>query len=280
MMGVPDAVTTLTPTAARVAAAALAGVFGLVIGSFLNVVVYRVPQGLSLVRPASFCPNCGTPVRSTDNVPVLGWLVLRGRCRSCRSPISPRYPLVEALTGGLFALIGAVVGPHLSVPALCATAATFVAVVAIDLDRQPSPPAVSLVGGSTALALFVVPPAHSGGWEPLATAAVGGAAALATAVAAWVVHRSAPPERRRRAVGALCTLVPAGVLIGWVGAGSTVAAAVAVAAGAGAMAVVGWWRSGRDAPGEWRLVMGLPLASATGAAVGFAVAAGLGALRA
>jgi len=172
MVGVPEAVTALAPTTARVITAAMAGVIGLVIGSFLNVVVYRVPQGLSLVRPASFCPTCGTPVRSTDNVPVLGWLVLRGRCRSCHSPISPRYPLVEALTGALFALIGAVVGPHLSVPALCTAAATFVAVVAIDLDRHPSPPAVSLVGGGIALALFVLPPAHSGEWWWLASAAV------------------------------------------------------------------------------------------------------------
>ncbi len=75
---------------------------GASIGSFLNVVVYRVPAGLSIVRPASRCPNCSTPIRSTDNVPVLGWLRLRGRCRACGQPISARYPLVELLAGLMF----------------------------------------------------------------------------------------------------------------------------------------------------------------------------------
>lgn len=75
---------------------------GAAVGSFLNVVVYRLPQGLSLVRPKSRCPACGTSIRAGDNVPVLGWLRLRGRCRACGSRISPRYPLVEATTALLF----------------------------------------------------------------------------------------------------------------------------------------------------------------------------------
>ena len=78
------------------------GALGAAIGSFLNVVVYRMPRGLSLNRPKSRCPACETPIRRTDNVPVLGWLRLRGRCRACGAPISPRYPLVEAATAGLF----------------------------------------------------------------------------------------------------------------------------------------------------------------------------------
>ena len=75
---------------------------GLVIGSFLNVVIYRLPRHESLVRPASHCPDCGTLIRGYDNVPVVSWLLLRGRCRSCRNPISGRYPLVESLTGVAF----------------------------------------------------------------------------------------------------------------------------------------------------------------------------------
>lgn len=71
-------------------------------GSFLNVVVYRVPQGLSLIYPSSHCPRCGTPILTRDNVPMLGWLLLRGRCRACRMPISPRYPLVELTTALAF----------------------------------------------------------------------------------------------------------------------------------------------------------------------------------
>src|SRR6476659_4531270 len=86
--------------------AALTGVLGLVVGSFLNVVAHRVPRGESVVRPPSACPRCGTPIRNRHNVPVLGWLVLRGRCYDCSLPISPRYPVVEAATGLLFALVG------------------------------------------------------------------------------------------------------------------------------------------------------------------------------
>ena len=78
---------------------------GACIGSFLNVVVYRLPAGLSLVSPPSRCPSCLHPLGKTENVPVLGWLWLRGKCRWCQTPVSPRYPFVEAFTGGLFVLV-------------------------------------------------------------------------------------------------------------------------------------------------------------------------------
>jgi prepilin signal peptidase PulO-like enzyme (type II secretory pathway) len=81
---------------------------GAVIGSFLNVVVYRLPAGKSLIYPGSYCPTCNHPIRWYDNVPVLGWLILGGRCRDCRTPISPRYPIVEAITGGIFAVLAVV----------------------------------------------------------------------------------------------------------------------------------------------------------------------------
>lgn len=86
----------------------LAAVAGLAIGSFLNVVAYRLPRGESLSHPGSRCPACGTPIKPYDNVPVLGWLWLRGRCRACRAPISARYPIVEAVTGALYVLVVAV----------------------------------------------------------------------------------------------------------------------------------------------------------------------------
>ena len=76
--------------------------FGAAVGSFLNVVIYRIPAGLSLLHPPSRCPHCGHRLRPYDNVPILGWLWLKGRCRYCRTAISLRYPLIEALTGGLF----------------------------------------------------------------------------------------------------------------------------------------------------------------------------------
>jgi leader peptidase (prepilin peptidase)/N-methyltransferase len=78
------------------------------VGSFLNVVIYRLPAGMSLVQPGSHCPACKTPVRWFDNVPMLGWVILRGRCRDCRAKISARYPIVEAITAGLFLLLGVV----------------------------------------------------------------------------------------------------------------------------------------------------------------------------
>jgi leader peptidase (prepilin peptidase)/N-methyltransferase len=80
---------------------AIAAVFGAVAGSFLNVVAYRIPRGESLLSPGSRCPGCGVAIKAYDNIPVIGWIVLRGRCRACREAISPRYPVVEALTAAL-----------------------------------------------------------------------------------------------------------------------------------------------------------------------------------
>src|SRR5258705_8722047 len=88
-----------------VAAIVLAALGGLVIGSFLNVVAYRLPRGESLAHPPSHCPSCDAPIKPYDNIPVLSWLLLRGRCRNCRAAISPRYPLVEGVTGVLWALV-------------------------------------------------------------------------------------------------------------------------------------------------------------------------------
>src|SRR6187401_593419 len=91
----------------QVMVALVCGAFGLAIGSFLNVVVWRVPRDESVVRPPSHCPSCDTPIAPRDNVPVLSWLVLRGRCRHCKAGISARYPAVELLTALLFAAMGA-----------------------------------------------------------------------------------------------------------------------------------------------------------------------------
>jgi leader peptidase (prepilin peptidase)/N-methyltransferase len=87
----------------------MAGVLGLAIGSFLNVVLYRVPRGQSVVHPRSRCPGCGTEIAGRDNIPVVSWLLLRGHCRTCGTGISIRYPLIEAATGAVFALLAALV---------------------------------------------------------------------------------------------------------------------------------------------------------------------------
>src|SRR3954452_785405 len=95
----------------------LAGLVGLMVGSFLNVVIHRVPRGESVVRPASRCPECGHEVRPRDNVPVVSWLLLSGRCRDCDAPISRRYPLVELLTALVFATLTVRVGATAELPA-------------------------------------------------------------------------------------------------------------------------------------------------------------------
>src|SRR5215212_10868167 len=124
---------------ASAAAVIGAGLFGSVIGSFLNVVAHRVPRRESLVSPGSRCPHCGTDVKPYDNVPVLSWLVLRGRCRSCGAPISPRYPLVELATALVFAAVVAVHGFDddlvLELPFVC----TLIALAAIDFDTKLLP---------------------------------------------------------------------------------------------------------------------------------------------
>ena len=83
----------------------IAGIFGLMVGSFLNVCIVRLPANLSVVRPRSRCPRCEKPIAWYDNIPVLSWLVLRGKCRGCGLPISPMYPGVELLTGAIWALM-------------------------------------------------------------------------------------------------------------------------------------------------------------------------------
>ena len=129
----------------------LAAVVGLAVGSFLNVLIHRVPAGLSVVRPGSRCPACEHSVRSRDNVPVLSWLLLRGRCRDCGTRIAARYPLVELGTALLFALVAARLGPSASLPAFLYLCAVSVALAAIDLETQRLPNVLTLpsylVGG-------------------------------------------------------------------------------------------------------------------------------------
>ena len=137
----------------------LAALLGLAIGSFLNVVIYRVPAGESIVSPPSKCPRCGSEIRNRHNVPVLGWLVLRGKCFDCGLPISPRYPLVEAATGIAFAGVtaallagglGAVVIPALVLSAALITAAMIL------VDRHPVPRSITLVGAVALVAAVAI----------------------------------------------------------------------------------------------------------------------------
>ncbi|MGA2320015.1 MAG: prepilin peptidase [Solirubrobacteraceae bacterium] len=132
-------------------AVTFAGVLGAIVGSFLNVVAYRLPRHESLIRPASHCPRCGTPVKPYDNIPILSWLFLRGHCRSCAAPISPRYPLVEALTGSL--CVGAVLAHHSPGGIALAVALILLVVPAalIDLEHRIIPNRITALGAVLAL---------------------------------------------------------------------------------------------------------------------------------
>jgi leader peptidase (prepilin peptidase)/N-methyltransferase len=119
--------------------AAAAALLGALIGSFLNVVIHRVPLGESLVSPGSHCPSCGAPVRTRDNVPVLSWLLLRGRCRDCGAPISPRYPIVEAITAAAFAGVVLARGFDDDLWLELPFVACLIALAGIDLDHKLLP---------------------------------------------------------------------------------------------------------------------------------------------
>jgi leader peptidase (prepilin peptidase)/N-methyltransferase len=134
----------------------LAAVLGAVFGSFLNVVAYRLPRGESLSRPRSRCPGCLTAIRPYDNVPVLSWLLLRGRCRSCRAPISARYPLVEAGTGALCALVVLAKGPDEDALLGLALVLLLVPVTLIDFDHRIIPNRLMLIGAVVAPALVAL----------------------------------------------------------------------------------------------------------------------------
>jgi leader peptidase (prepilin peptidase) / N-methyltransferase len=137
---------------------ALAAVFGAVVGSFLNVVIHRLPRGESIVSPGSRCPSCGRAIRPWHNVPVIAWLWLRGRCRDCGTRIPVRYPLVEAATGVLFALVAQRFGATPMALVWMVFGAALLVAAAIDFDHRIIPDEISL--GGLVLGLTLVPVAR------------------------------------------------------------------------------------------------------------------------
>lgn len=127
--------------------------FGLLIGSFLNVCIYRLPQDLSVVRPRSYCPACSHTIAWYDNVPLLSYALLHGRCRYCRTAISPRYPLVEAMTGALFFAIVWRLGPTAAAGKFCLLAALLVGLTFSDLESRILPDEFT-IGGTVAGLIF------------------------------------------------------------------------------------------------------------------------------
>lgn len=154
----------------------LVALLGLAVGSFLNVVIWRVPRDESVVRPPSACPRCGHAIRARDNVPVVSWLLLRGRCRDCDAPISARYPLVEAATAVLFVGAALVAGLTWTLPALLYLAAISVALTLIDVDVKRLPDAIVLPSYPVVAALLALASWGVGDWGAFVRALLGGAA--------------------------------------------------------------------------------------------------------
>jgi len=174
----------------HVVLAVVSGLIGLTIGSFLNVVAYRLPRGMSVVHPRSRCPTCQTQLAGIDNVPVVSWLALRGRCRYCGAPVSARYPVVELVTGGLFAATAAALVDESPLVPLLLVAAAAIAAAAVDIDDLAVPAPVSAAGLVGVGILWLVAAAGGELARIAWSAGAGGAAVVLWAAGELVVRRA------------------------------------------------------------------------------------------
>jgi leader peptidase (prepilin peptidase) / N-methyltransferase len=187
----------------------VAFLFGAVVGSFLNVCIYRVPAGKSVVFPPSACPQCQSAIRWFDNIPIFSYLFLRGRCRSCAAPISWRYPLVELLNGCLTAALLLRVGPTLTFVALFLFCSSLVVITFVDLDHQIIPDAISLPGIVVGFIFSFFLPWHSWSNSLIGIAAGGGSLFLV----AWSYERLTGKEGMGG--GDIKLLAMMGAFFGW-----------------------------------------------------------------
>ena len=191
---------------------ACAGV-GLLVGSFLNVVIHRVPRRESVVAPRSMCTSCGTQLAARDNVPVLSWVLLRRRCRSCGEPISVRYPLVELGTAVLFALAALRFGADWALPAYLLCFAMLLAVAVIDLEHYIVPNRIVFPVLYASVPLLAVAAALEGEWDHFLTALAGAVLASASLL---VINLINP---RGMGMGDVKLAVILGLYLGWLGLG-------------------------------------------------------------
>jgi leader peptidase (prepilin peptidase) / N-methyltransferase len=213
----------------------LVGLFGLAIGSFLNVVIYRVPIGKSIVSPPSACPNCHVEIAPRDNIPVLSWLLLRGKCRNCAEPISARYPLVELGTGVAFFLVAVVysdgivssntaaesAAAALVLIAFLYLAAISIALSLIDLDVHKLPNAIVLPSYVVALALFAAASILSADFSALIRAVISMAALGFAYFALAFIYPKGMGLGDAKLAGVL------GIYLGWTGWGAVIVGALA-----------------------------------------------------
>ncbi len=204
---------------------AAAGLFGLAVGSFLNVVVHRVPEGRSVVAPRSSCGSCGHEIRWYDNIPVVSWLALRARCRDCGARISARYPALELAGAAAFTLVGAVLGPQLwsaaspaAVIASIAQIAVFIylaaislALAVIDVQTMRLPNAIVLPAYPVTAILLTAAAAAGGAWDQL----LGAAAGLAIMGGLYLVIAFAKPGAMGMGDVKLAGVL--GICLGWLG---------------------------------------------------------------
>jgi leader peptidase (prepilin peptidase) / N-methyltransferase len=189
-------------------ATAFAAAFGAVAGSFLNVLIYRLPLGRSVVWPSSACPHCGRELLWYENIPVVSFLALRARCRTCRAPISFRYPFVEALTAAMFAAGWWYYGPGVLLASRLAFGCALIALFAIDLEHHLLPNAITLPGliAGFVFSLFTEP-----GWlASLIGIVAGGGALFAVAEVYYRVRRE-----EGLGMGDVKMLAMIGAFLGW-----------------------------------------------------------------
>lgn len=237
---------------------ALFALAGLLTGSFLNVVIHRVPRGESVVEPASHCPACDHAVRWFDNIPVLSWIVLRGRCRDCRAPISPRYLVVEAATGASFAVIGAVTldGTAASLTlslTLCYAAAVGIALFLIDVAVHRLPDALTIPAVYVITTGLAVTAALAGDGDALVRAVLAGAGTYLFYIALAVAYPGGMGGGDAKLSASL------GLILGWAGWGAVIIGTFAsfVLAGLAVLALASVRRVGRKsrvAFGPWMIL--------------------------
>ncbi len=209
-----------------VVAVPAAGVVGLFVGSFLNVVVYRTPRGLSVVAPRSFCPTCDRQLEWWENVPLVSWIVLRGQCRTCHERISVRYPMVELITGITFAFV--TWGWHGKAPAIgyCGLAATLITIACVEYGGLRSPLSIAAIGVAVSEGALLLAAGLQQHWR----LGVGSVIGLALAAILYGLLRTRDPECADRRGHGRSALLVAGV---WIGGLGTVPIAVGIGVSVG-----------------------------------------------